>query len=127
MKFDLKSITRKAFALLGLGAAGTAFVAGPNAGLGFILGGLLMIGSFGAGWWMTRPAADGSVSHRRIGALTSLKFPIVGALAWVLFTHFHPVAVALGGMVFAFSISLDAWLTRRSDGLTITANTAGNT
>ena len=127
MKFDLKSITRKAIALLGLGALGTAFVAGPDAGLGFILGGVLMIGSFGVGWWMTRPAEDGSVSNRRIGALTTLKFPIVGALAWVLFTHFHPVAVALGGMVFAFSISLDAWLNSRSDDFTATANTAGNT
>ena len=127
MKFDLKSITRKAIALLAIGAAGAAFVDGPNAGLGFILGGVLMMGSFGLGWWITRPAEDGSVSPHRVGALTTLKLPLIGLGAWVLFKNFHPVPVALGGMVFAFTISLDAWLNNRLANLTSPANTTGNT
>jgi hypothetical protein len=140
MKIDLKSITRKAIALLAIGAGGAAVVGGPNAGLGFILGGLLMMGSFGIGWWMSRPAADGSVSPHslsRVAGMTAVKLPVIGIIGWVLFTHFHPVAVALGGMVFAFTISLDAWQNNRLAALTsavhapaahpTTVNTTGNT
>ncbi|MFT5679511.1 MAG: hypothetical protein ACI8RZ_000415 [Myxococcota bacterium] len=129
MTIDLTSITRKAIALLAIGAVGAAYIGGASAGLGFILGGLLMMSSFGVGWWLSRPAADGTVSPHslgRVAGLTAIKFPVIGGIAWVLFTNFHPVAVALGGMVFAFSISLDAWLNRLTN-LTSTANTTGVT
>jgi len=129
MKINLKSITRKAIALLVVGAAGTGWLGGADAGLGFILGGLLMIASFGAGWWMTQPGPNGSFSQRRIVALTTIKFPIVGFLAWVCLNNFPPVAVALGGMVLVFSISLDAYISTRFADLSLnsTANTTGNT
>ena len=127
MKFDPKSIARKALALLAIGALGAALIGGPDAGLGFILGGLLMIGSFGMGWLMTRPAEDGSFSQRRFGSLITFKFPLVGFLGWVLLSNFPPVAVAFGGMVFVFTLSLDAALTPHSSDHPKTANTTGYT
>ncbi|MDG1483608.1 MAG: hypothetical protein P8R54_28720 [Myxococcota bacterium] len=130
MKFDLTSITRKALALLAIGSAVAAWQGGAGAGIGFILGGLLLMVSFGAGWWLSRPSEDGSVPARNISGvagLTAIKLPIIGGVAWLLFTNFPPVAVALGGMVFSFSISLDAWMNSRLPDFKSTANTAGNT
>ena len=131
MKIDLKRIIRRAVILLVIGSAAASGIGGADAGLGFILGGLLMIGSFGAACWMVRSVEGGGYSARAISALTTLKFPLVGFLAWVLFSYFHPLAVASGGMVLVTAISLDAVLSARaqdsSAALPSTANTTGNT
>ena len=112
MKTTLQNIIRKAIALLAIGSVVAGAFGGTSAGIGFILGGLLMLGSFGAGYWMTSPDADGNYSQPRILALTTLKFPIVGFLGWVLLTRFPPAAVVVGGMTLVVAMSLDAWLSR---------------
>ena len=131
MKIDLKSIIRRAIILLVIGSAVASGIGGANAGLGFILGGLLMIGSFGAACWMVRSADGGGYSANAISALTTLKLPLVGFLIWVLFIYFHPLAVASGGMVLVTAITLNAVLSARardsSAVLPSTANTTGNT
>ncbi len=110
MKTNLQSIALKAIALLLVSAATCYWLAGAAFALGFVLSSLLMLGSLGYGWWVTRPMIDGAIPSAKIPILVTLKFPVVGLAAWVLLTKFPPLSVALGGTILVAAITADAIL-----------------
>ena len=104
-----RRIFRIATILLIVAAAVSSVAWGMPFGTGVLLSGVLMIGSLGAGWWLTRPDDDGRIAHR-IPLLLSFKFPLVMAGALALLMLYPAPAIALGGVVLVAAITLDAAL-----------------
>ena len=105
MTTTLRPILLKAVALLLGGTGLAAWAADHRFALGFLLSGLLMTGSLGLGWFLTRNP------DRPLTALASLKLPVLGLGIWTLLQRFDVLAVVLGGSVLIAAIVLHAAVT----------------
>ena len=109
MMNNLKTVLKKAIAILMSGTILLWCLQGAEFASGFLLAGILTVSSLFYGWWMTREAADGTLYPEKTRALVAVKFPVFCMLAWGLLMQFPPLSIALGGTVLVAAITIDAF------------------
>ncbi len=95
MAITLRSVMLTAALLLGGLVAGALALSGADAAQGVIAGGMLMLGSLGLGAVLFRPGAPPAA----VSMLTSVKLPLLGLGAFLLFRTFPVLSVVVGGSV----------------------------
>jgi hypothetical protein len=108
----IRSIIQRAVCLLLVGALVAFIFVDGDAAMGVLCAGMVMMGSF----------VFGGLTVARIGQMASagvsagaaliavLKLPVLGLSLWMLFKHFDPFPVVVGGSVVVVSIILTTLL-----------------
>ena len=108
----IRSVFSMAIGLLSLLVMGAWLVIGVNAGLGVLMGGVVMLLSFALGGLAVRRVSQAAEAGMTSGAagLSVLKVPALVMAIWMLLQHFDPIAVVIGGSVVMISVVLQASL-----------------